>query len=98
MENSHKRNIFLDLFKFVLCYFVISIHYNSGSFFYPIFRIAVPMFFMISGFFLYSSNKDVQQQKNIQFIKNSLKYMIVGFCVCFFNDLISCLFFWGRFW
>lgn len=91
-----KRNIFLDLFRYILVFFVISIHYNGTAFFMPLYRLAVPMFFMISGFFNYSNEPEKQQKKSYDFIKSSLKYMLIGFLIYIAYDLIKCLISGGR--
>ncbi len=85
------RNIFLDLFRYVLVFFVISIHYNGSTFFTPIYRLAVPMFFMISGFFNYAKDSEKQLQKSYGFIKGSLKYLVIGFAIYIVYDLIECM-------
>ena len=52
MVSTSQRNVFLDLFKFFLCYLVIAIHLAGESYWYfPVYRLAVPMFFMISGYY-----------------------------------------------
>lgn len=83
------RDIYLDLFRYVLVFFVISIHFNNGSKFLPIFRLAVPMFFMISGFYNSTQDRAKQKTKNIKLIKASLKYLIIGFAIYFVYDLLN---------
>ena len=40
------RSIYLDLFKFFLCYMVICIHLVGETYaVYPLYRLSVPMFF-----------------------------------------------------
>ncbi len=56
-----KRNVGLDILKFICSFMVICIHIRFpeplGSIFTPITRMAVPIFFMITGYF-YSSTKE----------------------------------------
>ena len=94
MEKSQvsHRNIFLDLFRYVLVFFVISIHYNSSSNFMSIFRVAVPMFFMISGFYNYTDCKDKRLSKCYNFMKSSLKYLLIGTSIYFVYDIYKCIF------
>lgn len=89
--NTFKRNIFLDLFRYILIFFVISIHFYGIDFFLPFYRLAVPMFFMISGFFNYSDDKEKQLKKCYGLIKSSLKYMIIGSLIYITYDLIHCI-------
>jgi len=94
MENAHtsQRNIFLDLFKYVLVFLVISIHYNSYSLLMPVFRVAVPMFFMISGFYNYADSKEKRLKKCYGFMKSSLKYLLIGTIIYFVYDIYKCIF------
>lgn len=49
------RNVYLDLFRFFLAFMIICIHLTDKEYaFFPLYRLAVPMFFMLSGYFLYS--------------------------------------------
>ena len=51
-QNVKSRNVFLDLFKFFLYFLVIAIHLAGESYSnFPLYRLAVPMFFLISGYF-----------------------------------------------
>ena len=90
MTNS-KRNILIDIFKYVLVFFVISIHYCNTDNTLPIFRMAVPMFFMLSGFFNYTEDKNGQQKKNANFIKNGFKYFLIGSLTYICYDFIKCI-------
>ena len=77
---NKSRNIYLDLFKYVLCFFVICIHLVGETYsHFPIYRLAVPMFFLISGYFAYTKNNEEQSAKTL--IKRTLKYMAMGFLV-----------------
>lgn len=60
------RNYGLDLLKTVCAFFIICIHASfpglAGDIFTPLTRIAVPLFFMITGFY-YSRTKERQKEK-----------------------------------
>ena len=85
------RNVFLDLFKFILCYFVIAIHLAGETYdHFPLYRLAVPMFFMISGYFNYTSDKDILMKKAKGFIKRTAQYMLVGFLIYIVFDFVMC--------
>lgn len=95
-EAIGKRNIWLDLFKLYLCWLVVCIHIAGSH--YPrfgLYRIAVPMFFMISGFFAYHKTYETRRKKSKVFLKRSTAYMLFGlgfyivfnFIVCLKDDL-----------
>lgn len=92
MERLQKRrNFYLDLFKFFLCFLVIAIHLTGDIYWYfPVYRLAVPMFFIISGYFNYSEDKVYIENKSFKFIKRTAKYMIVGFLIYIVFDFIMC--------
>lgn len=92
MKNTApSRNIFLDLFKFFLSYLVIAIHMAGETYdHFPLYRLAVPMFFMISGYFNYSADKDKLKQKTVGFIKRTWQYMAFGFALYIVFDFIMC--------
>lgn len=73
------RNIYLDLFKFFLCYMVICIHLVQTAYpIYPLYRLSVPMFFLISGYFLYTVDGDTARRRAPSFIRWCATYMAVG--------------------
>ena len=91
-NKSSARNIFLDLFKFFLSYLVIAIHLAGETYdHFPLYRLAVPMFFMISGYFNYSADKDRLKQKAVGFIKRTWQYLAVGFSIYIIFDFVMCL-------
>lgn len=61
----------LYVLKAICAFLVVIIHFpmKYGYYFYPIVRIAVPCFFMISGYFLYSDNRE----KLISNLKRALR-------------------------
>ena len=83
--------MFLDLFKFFLCFLVIAIHLAGESYpHFPLYRLAVPMFFIISGYFNYTADKGVLEKRALGFIKRTAKYMLVGFLIYIIFDFIMC--------
>ena len=93
-QESKKRNIWLDLFKVLLCFLVVCIHFAGKHYaHHPLYRVAVPAFFMISGYFLYHSSQERRQEKAKNFIKRSAVYLIFswvihivyGFVICFID-------------
>jgi len=88
--NAKTRNICLDLFKYVLAFLVVLIHFNKKSTLIPLCRLAVPTFFMISGFFVYCDDKTTEEGRNKKFIKSSLKYLLIGFLFYIIYDFINC--------
>lgn len=86
------RNVFLDLFKLVLSFMVICIHLSGEDYaFYPLYRIAVPAFFMISGYFLASSDRETEKRRASAFVGRSAKYMLAGIAFYTVYELISCI-------
>ncbi len=86
----NKRNGYVDLFKLIMSYLVITLHFS----YHPITRIAVPFFFMISGYYAYSDNSDATYRfkKAKRQLFNSLKYLIFGLTVYFIYDMIMIFF------
>ena len=90
MNASRKRNVYLDLFKLFLCYLVIAIHLAGETYpHFPLYRLAVPMFFIISGYFM-RTDKDRAEKAAVGFIKRTLHYMIAGFGLYIIFDFIMC--------
>lgn len=85
------RNVFLDLFKFFLCFLVISIHLAAESYpHFPLYRLAVPMFFIMSGYFNYTADESARKRKAVGFIWRTAKYMLVGFLIYIIFDFVMC--------
>ena len=73
-----QRNVYLDLFKFFLSFMIIAIHLAGESYpHFPLYRLSVPMFFMISGYFCYSNSAERVMQKARGLIPRTPKYMAV---------------------
>lgn len=74
----------IDFFRFIASLFIIAIHYPpfadvsyalSGGFSNILCRIAVPFFFITSGYFL--GNKVLDSQKTISYIKKLIKLYLI---------------------
>lgn len=90
-QASRGRNVYLDLFKYFLCFLVIAIHLAGESYpHFPLYRLAVPMFFLISGYFNYTPEGERLEKKALGFIKRSARYMIVGFLIYILFDFVMC--------
>ena len=82
-----KRNIFVDIFKLALVFLIVCIHFHPYFEHYAIFRIGVPSFFIISGYFQYKNSND-NLNKERKFIKESLKYILIALLIYIVYDLI----------
>lgn len=80
----------VDLTKFILSFLVVAIHVNPlgetyNAFRFPLVRIAVPIFFLYSGFFLFKkiASSDEQMHRSIlsHFIKRNLLLYLFWFVV-----------------
>ncbi len=93
MENIERnRCVYLDLFKFFLCYLVIAIHLAGDTYWhFPLYRLAVPMFFIISGYFNYSTDTARGPERALSFIKRTLRYLLIGFLLYIVFDFVICL-------
>ena len=90
-QNKKGRNVYLDIFKIFLSFLVICIHLAGETYsHFPLYRLAVPMFFIISGYFNYSENNDHLKYKSVQFVKRSSWYMFIGFFIYIVFDFIMC--------
>ena len=86
-----KRNLWLDLFKIFLCFFVFCIHNVRQAYMhFPVYRMAVPAFYIISGYFIYTKEESLKEEKAINFIRRSFIYMMIGIIFYFIYDLIMC--------
>lgn len=85
------RNLWLDLFKLCMCWMIISIHFVWKTYpYHPIYRLAVPLFFAISGYFNYRKDPAAAEAGARKFIYRSLKYMVIGFAFYIVFDFIMC--------
>lgn len=85
------RNLWLDLFKLVMCWMIISIHFVWETYdYHPVYRLAVPLFFLISGYFNYRVDAKKKLSGAVNFIKRSAKYMVLGFSFYIVFDFVMC--------
>lgn len=86
MKETKQRNSIIDLYKILLAVFVIFIHFPNSKFsadWVAIFRLAIPGFAAITGFYIFK--KDLSYEEKLKrakiFMVKSLKYF--GFAVVF---------------
>lgn len=82
------RNYSLDILKFLLAYEVVMLHCSQGPYCVvrPIVDSAVPCFFMISGFLIYSADTNSYQEKLKRAIKKIFIILIWSTLLCGLND------------
>ena len=80
-NNKSQRNILLDIFKYILAFFIISIHFQVIPNLVAFSRFAVPCFFILSGFFLCKKNPENAGGGILRDIKNFLPYIVVLYTV-----------------
>ena len=82
------RNHSLDLLKFIMAYEVVMLHCSQApySIVRPIVDSAVPCFFMISGFLIYSEDINSYQEKLKRAIKKITIILIWSTLLCGLND------------
>ncbi|MBE6621659.1 MAG: acyltransferase [Ruminococcaceae bacterium] len=91
MNTVRSRNVYLDIFKFFLCYLVIAIHLAGETYaHFPLYRLAVPMFFIISGYFNRTADRERAEKMALGFIKRTLRYLIAGFLLYIVFDFVLC--------
>ena len=92
LNHEHKkRNIWLDLFKMFLCFLVVCIHFAGNHYtHHPLYRVAVPAFFMISGYFLFNADQVKRVEKAKSFMKRSAYYVVLGFVLYIAYGFVVC--------
>ena len=91
IQDCKKRNIWLDLFKMLLCFLVVCIHFAGNRYtHHPLYRVAVPAFFMISGYFLYNADQVKRLEKTKSFMKRSAYYVVLGFVLYIAYGFVVC--------
>ena len=82
------RNHSIDILKFILAYEVVMLHCSQAPYeiVRPIVDSAVPCFFMISGFLIYSENASSYQEKLKRGIKKITIILIWSTLLCGLND------------
>ena len=85
MQSENNHNISFDLWKFIFAIFVVIIHTMGNYAGYPIIRISVPMFFLMSGYLYFShlvNNKNINDwQYYWHYVKRILVLYIAWFIV-----------------
>ena len=92
MEKS-KRLIAFDILKLAMAFLVVCIHFNTfipRDIIVPIARIAVPVFFVATGFFV-AGAKDQLLAKAKRLVITAVKYLLVAMVIYFVYDLIAAL-------
>lgn len=87
MEQKREIEI-LDVVKFIMAIMVVGIHTLGRYGIYPLFRIAVPLFFMISSYLFFSNT---EKRGNLKYLKKILhkEYKTLLLLVCCFNARFS---------
>lgn len=85
----------LYVLKAICAFLVVIIHFpmKYGYYFYPIVRIAVPCFFMISGYFLYSDNREKLISNLKRALRKTLQVTIWAYAFYFLVELFLFLIF-----
>lgn len=88
-ENQNSRSCGMDTLKAICAFLVVSIHAKTsswiGEYLVCIARIAVPIFFMITGFY-YSDFRDRQKKQLIKMVK---LYIIAQTTYCIYDILLK---------
>lgn len=90
IETPKKGISSLYVLKALCAFFVVVIHFSSryGYYLYPIIRTAVPCFFMISGYFLYSDNRENMMSKLIKAFRKTLTITIFAYLFYFIVRIV----------
>lgn len=82
-----------DLTKFVFSFVMIALHSEIlfGTFLYPLSRVAVPIYFMMSSYFLFTklNNSENQREILLSFLKRNLKLYLFWFII--FSPIVAYL-------
>ena len=73
MEKLENRNDVLDLVKFIASFFIVCIHFkfrgSLGEWVTVLARFAVPIFFLVSGYFSYRDDRAALKRKLLRIVK-----------------------------
>ena len=92
MMETNNRQYNIDILRLICALLVVCIHctnYSLREYILPITRIAVPIFFIISGYFLYSDNNEHTKSKIGKSIKKISKIYIISLIVFFIYAFID---------
>ena len=74
-----------------MCWMIISIHFVWETYSYhPVYRLAVPLFFAISGYYNFKTDPQKRISGALRFIRRNWKYMLIGFGFYIIFDFIMC--------
>ena len=93
---NNKENFYQNCLKGVACILVILNHFHHsneyiGGIEYTISHLGVPIFYMISGFYLLSPENDLVKKNLIKRVKNSMKLLIIFIAVSLGYQLFTSL-------
>jgi len=85
----------LYVLKAICAFLVVVIHFpmKYGYYFYPIVRIAVPCFFMISGYFLYNDNREKMISNLKRALSKTLQVTITAYLFYFLIEIVKYIIF-----
>lgn len=88
MAAKFRNHDAFDVVKIILCILIICIHTNPlPNYFQPIYRVAVPLFFIISSYLFFNKikNLDISNQRNAlrHFVKRSMVLYLFWFIALF---------------
>ena len=88
----------LYVLKAICAFLVVVIHFpmKYGYYFYPIVRIAVPCFFMISGYFLYNDNREKMISNLKRALSKTLHVTITAYLFYFLIEIVNYIIFKGN--
>lgn len=97
--SSNSNTSAFDLVKFVACIFVVCIHTNPfPNYFQPLYRIAVPMFYMISSFLFFRRVRTMDQGEQRHYILKYIKRSLILYLFYFIVLFPTSYFFFYRSW
>lgn len=87
----------LYVLKAICAFLVVVIHFpmKYGYYLYPIVRIAVPCFFMISGYFLYNDNREKMLTNLKRALRRTLKVTIFAYAFYLLVEIFNAVMFNG---
>lgn len=88
--NDNRELVGLQILKFICSIFVVQIHTYSimGKFLLPLCRIAVPIFFIISGYFMVSNKGTISSGKLIKIAIKIIKITIIAYSSYILFDIL----------
>ena len=82
--NKNGRNYSLDFLKFISSFFIVCIHFEfpgkAGDFIIALARFAVPVFFMISGYYAYDDDRERIINKIWRIARMYFSVVVLYFC------------------